>query len=50
MKALAMQFWEMPATEFSVWILGVAVVVAIVRFAQTELHISRMKRMTRMGL
>ena len=50
MKALAMQIWEMPAMEFAGLMFGAAVVVAIVQYVRTELHISRMKRMARQGL
>ena len=50
MKALAMSIWEMPAIEFAGLICGAIVIFAIVRYASTELHIARMKRMTRQGL
>ena len=50
MKALAIQVWEMPALEFAGLMIVAAIFVAIVQYARTELHISRMKRMARQGL
>lgn len=50
MKALAMQVWEMPSIEFAGLMFVSAVVVAIVQYARTELHISRMKRIARQDL